>query len=195
VRHQGRRLVGRGLRRDEARVALARVPEAPAGRRARGARRAVHPRRRPRAAPPGAARRDRRDAQGAGEDAGRALPGGTVLLRAAGDVRAEGRPVWTGIRRFQGATEVGLSALGRAQAAALGRAVRGYRVAGAYVSPMRRALETAEIALRGTGIPVVPLPDLRELSLGEWEGRTVDEIRRSPGDPYLAWLRAPEHCA
>ena len=106
-----------------------------------------------------------------------------------------GQSVWNEIRRFQGATEVGLSALGRAQAAALGRAVRGYRVVAAYVSPMRRALETAEIALRGTGIPVVPLPDLRELSLGEWEGRTVDEIRRCPGDPYLAWLRAAEHCA
>ena len=73
--------------------------------------------------------------------------------------------------------------------------MRDYRVVAAYVSPMRRALETAEIALRGTGIPVVPLPDLRELSLGEWEGRTVDEIRRRQGDPYLAWLRAAEHCA
>jgi broad specificity phosphatase PhoE len=106
-----------------------------------------------------------------------------------------GQSVWNEIRRFQGATDVGLSALGRAQATALGRAVRAYRVAAAYASPMRRALETAEIALGGTGIPVVPLPDLRELSLGEWEGRTVDEIRRSPGDPYRAWLRAAERCA
>jgi alpha-ribazole phosphatase len=35
---------------------------------------------------------------------------------------------------------------------------------------------------------------LRELSLGQWEGRTVDEIRREEGDPYLAWLRAPHDC-
>ena len=106
-----------------------------------------------------------------------------------------GQSVWNEIRKFQGATDVELSAVGRAQAAALGRAVRGYRVAAAYVSPMRRALETAEITLRGTGIPVVPLPELREFSLGEWEGRTVDEIRRREGDPYLAWLRAPQNCA
>ena len=62
-----------------------------------------------------------------------------------------GQSVWNEIRRFQGATDVGLSALGRAQAAALGRAVRGYRVVAAYVSPMRRALETtrsAEVRLR-----------------------------------------------
>lgn len=105
-----------------------------------------------------------------------------------------GQSVWNEVRKFQGATDVELSALGRAQAEALGRAVRGYRVTAAYVSPMRRARETAEIALRGTGIPIVPLAELRELSLGEWEGRTVDEIQRRAGDPYLAWRRAPDDC-
>lgn len=105
-----------------------------------------------------------------------------------------GQTVWNAGRRFQGGSDVALSDVGRAQAEALGRAVRGYRVAAAYVSPMRRALETAEIALQGTAIPVVPLPELRELSLGEWEGLTVDEIRGRDGDPYLAWLRAPHDC-
>jgi broad specificity phosphatase PhoE len=89
---------------------------------------------------------------------------------------------------------VPLSELGRAQAEALGRAVRRYRVARAYVSPMRRAVETAEIALAGTGIPLVPIDDLRELSLGRWEGCTVAEIRAQEGDPYRAWLRAPLDC-
>lgn len=106
-----------------------------------------------------------------------------------------GQSEWNRVRRFQGANDVGLSDVGRAQAEALGRAVtRGYRVAVAYVSPMRRALETAELALAGTAIPLVPLPDLRELSLGEWEGRTVDEIRALEGDPYRAWVRAPLDC-
>ncbi|MGH7276272.1 MAG: histidine phosphatase family protein [Candidatus Rokuibacteriota bacterium] len=106
-----------------------------------------------------------------------------------------GQSVWNQARRFQGANDVELSDLGRAQAGALGRAVRsGYRVAVAYVSPMRRALETAEIALAGTGVPLVPLEELRELSLGEWEGRTVDEVRALEGDPYHAWVRAPLDC-
>ncbi|PYO23345.1 MAG: hypothetical protein DMD88_04075 [Candidatus Rokuibacteriota bacterium] len=106
-----------------------------------------------------------------------------------------GESEWNRVRRFQGANDVGLSDVGRAQAEALGCAVkRGYRVAVAYVSPMRRALETAELALAGTTIPRVPLPDLRELSLGEWEGRTVDEVRALEGDPYHAWVRAPLDC-
>ena len=105
-----------------------------------------------------------------------------------------GQTAWNAGRRFQGGSDVGLSDVGRAQAAALGRAVHARPLAAAYVSPMRRAVETAEIALTGTGIPLVPFEELRELSLGEWEGRTVDEVRALEGDPYAAWVRAPLDC-
>ncbi len=105
-----------------------------------------------------------------------------------------GQSVWNEVRRFQGSTDVALSALGRAQAEALGRAVRGRRLTAAYVSPMQRARETAGIALAGRGVPIVPVEELRELSLGEWEGCTVDEIQGRDGDPYLRWLRAPLDC-
>jgi broad specificity phosphatase PhoE len=106
-----------------------------------------------------------------------------------------GQSLWNQLRKFQGANDIGLSDLGRTQAAALGSALRnGYRVTAAYVSPMQRALDTAEIALNETGISVVPIPELRELSLGEWEGCTVDEVRAREGNPYLAWVRSPLDC-
>ena len=79
-----------------------------------------------------------------------------------------GQSLWNQVRKFQGANDVDLSELGRTQAAALGTALRtGYLVTAAYVSPMCRALDTAEIALSGTGIPLTPVHELRELSLGE----------------------------
>jgi phosphoserine phosphatase len=106
-------------------------------------------------------------------------------------IARHGQTAWNADRRFQGHTDVSLSERGRAQAHALGRALRGRRVSAAYVSPMRRAVETAEIALADAGIPFTPIEELRELSLGAWEGATVDEIRRLDGDPYAAWLRAP----
>jgi broad specificity phosphatase PhoE len=105
-----------------------------------------------------------------------------------------GESVWNAERRFQGHTDIALSARGRAQAEALGRGLRGYRVVAAYVSPFNRARETAELALRESGIPLTVLEELRELSLGQWEGCTVDEIRAQAGDPYRAWLRAPHDC-
>ena len=105
-----------------------------------------------------------------------------------------GQSLWNEVRRFQGGTDVELSALGRRQAEALGRAVRGRRLAAAYVSPMQRAFETATIALEGTRVPLVPVDELRELSLGEWEGCTVDEVSARDGDPYRRWVRAPLDC-
>jgi phosphoserine phosphatase len=105
-----------------------------------------------------------------------------------------GQSIWNSLRRFQGIADVPLSDLGRAQARALGDVVRRRRIARAYVSPLRRAVETAEIALAGTDVEIVTAPDLRELSLGAWEGCTVNEIRAQDGDPYRAWLRAPVDC-
>src|SRR5262245_61148418 len=100
-----------------------------------------------------------------------------------------GQSLWNEMRRFQGTADVALSDLSRAQAAALGQALGRYRVAAAYASPMRRAMETAEIALAEAGVPLTPLDELRELSLGEWEGCTVEEVRAREGDPYRAWLK------
>ena len=105
-----------------------------------------------------------------------------------------GESVWNAEKRFQGHTDIALSARGRAQAEALGRALRGYRVSAAYVSPFRRARETAELALRELGVSMTIVHELRELSLGDWEGYTVDEVRAREGDPYRAWLRAPHDC-
>jgi broad specificity phosphatase PhoE len=50
------------------------------------------------------------------------------------------------------------------------------------------------VALAGTGVPLTALDELRELSLGAWEGCTVDEVRGYPGDPYRRWLLAPHDC-
>ena len=101
---------------------------------------------------------------------------------------------WNAHRRFQGASDVGLSARGRRQAEALGRAMQRRRLVGAYSSPLRRAVETAEIALGGRGVPLTIVPGLTELGLGEWEGRTVEEIQRLDGDPYGRWVAAPLDC-
>lgn len=105
-----------------------------------------------------------------------------------------GQSTWNAERRFQGSTDIALSALGRAQATALGQALAAYRVSAAYVSPYRRARETAEIALGDKPVPLSAMEELRELSLGDWEGCTVDEVRGREGDPYRAWLLAPHDC-
>jgi phosphoserine phosphatase len=102
-----------------------------------------------------------------------------------------GQSVSNADRRFQGAQDVPLSELGRRQAAALSAALRGRRLAHVYTSPLERARRTAEIVVAELGVTLTVVDDLRELSLGEWEGRTVEEIRALPGDPYAQWIRDP----
>lgn len=102
-----------------------------------------------------------------------------------------GESVWNRERRAQGACSgVSLSDRGRRQAAALGRRLRSIPFDHAYSSDAERALETARIAL-GEGREPAVRGDLRELGLGDWEGRFLDEIRQSEPDAIDRWYRRP----
>ncbi|MGP9822363.1 histidine phosphatase family protein [Salinarimonas sp. NSM] len=96
-----------------------------------------------------------------------------------------GETDWNAQGRLQGGQDTELNALGRVQAEAAGRILRGLvrgDPAGLdYVaSPMRRTRATMEI-LRGTlGLPREDYrldPRLVEISFGAWEGRTWPELR------------------
>lgn len=67
-----------------------------------------------------------------------------------------------------------LSDAGRRQAAELLREANLFVV---YTSPLRRARETAELLARGAEIEIVD--DLREITYGDWDGRTWAEIEES----------------
>jgi broad specificity phosphatase PhoE len=98
-----------------------------------------------------------------------------------------GQSLSNAVRRFQGAQDIALSPLGIRQAEALRGAVERLPIAHVYASPLVRARRTAELL----DLPVTVVDGLRELSLGEWEGCTVEEIRAQPGDPYTRWVRDP----
>ena len=69
-----------------------------------------------------------------------------------------------------------LSEAGRAAARELGERRRDTGVDAVYVSDLRRALETVEIAFKGSSIPVVVDPRLRECNYGELNGAPVARL-------------------
>jgi len=69
-----------------------------------------------------------------------------------------------------------LSERGRAAAQALGERRRDDGIEVVFTSDLRRAVETAEIAFAGSGLPVRQDPRLRECNYGELNGRPVAEI-------------------
>ena len=89
-------------------------------------------------------------------------------------------------KRAQGWADIPLNATGRAQAAALGKALEGEKIDRVIVSPLGRAQETA----RAVGRPYETDPRLKERNYGEWEGRdfkatndVIAEDARSRGVP------------
>jgi broad specificity phosphatase PhoE len=81
-----------------------------------------------------------------------------------------------------------LSELGREQARALGERRRDDGIAAVYASDLRRAVETAELAFDGSGIPVHHDARLRECDYGELNGASVEQVtavrRRHVDEPF-----------
>ncbi len=99
--------------------------------------------------------------------------------------------VWNGERRVQGTCSgVLLSERGREQARLLGKRLERMEFASVHSSDAERAVETAHIALGGE-LEIFVRPDLRELTLGAWEGRLISELKEEQPDQVDLWYRAP----
>jgi len=94
-----------------------------------------------------------------------------------------GETAWNAEGRVQGQTDVPLSAVGEAQARALGAALAGQRFAALYASDLARVRQTAAPAAALLGLPVRLEPRLRERHYGKFETLTYAEAReRLPQD-------------
>lgn len=87
---------------------------------------------------------------------------------------------WSATHRHTGLTDVALNDQGELQARKLGRHLRGEIFAKVYVSPLKRAMKTCELA--GFGEMSEEDPDLLEWDYGDYEGVTTSDIRQAqPG--------------
>ena len=93
---------------------------------------------------------------------------------------------------IQGQSDVPLSPAGEKQALLLGRRWRGRRFDAVYSSDLSRATRTAEIVTGGAEI--VTTPELREMDLGAWVGRTTAEIAEKFADEWRAFRSATLDC-
>jgi broad specificity phosphatase PhoE len=91
-----------------------------------------------------------------------------------------GETAWSREKRHTGRSDLSLTEEGREQALALGAQLARLRFAAVFVSPLRRARETCELA--GYADRAVVDPDLIEWDYGEYEGLTSAEIQQDrPG--------------
>ncbi len=85
--------------------------------------------------------------------------------------------------------DLGLSAAGRGQAAALAARIADERFDRIVSSPLRRAIETAEAVARGRLIEREPR--LMEMDYGAWEGLTYEQIDALDAASRARWIADP----
>lgn len=93
--------------------------------------------------------------------------------------------------RYAGWSDDRLNERGRSQCAELAASLAGEGVDALFTSPVRRAVETAEILAASLAAPVRTVRDLREIEPGPWKGLTEEEVSRDRVAEYEAWRRAP----
>ena len=89
-----------------------------------------------------------------------------------------------GGKLYYGSTDYPLSEEGVMMAKRLAEVLRGVEANMVFSSDLRRARETAEIALAGRTCEIRPVRGLREIHLGDWEGRSFDEVRSTWNEIY-----------
>jgi len=87
-------------------------------------------------------------------------------------------------RRYIGQIDLPLSAAGVRQAHLLQSEFRGKEISAAFCSDLVRSIDTARIICQGLTTNLIFRPDLREISMGEWEGKTFQEISQAYPDEY-----------
>jgi alpha-ribazole phosphatase/probable phosphoglycerate mutase len=104
-----------------------------------------------------------------------------VYLMRHGEVRNGGE------KRYNGHIDIDITEIGREQMQRLAGMLAGKNIAAVYSSDLIRSAKGAEIISRSLNLTYTPLRDLRERSVGKWEGLTAEEIKeRFPGE-YTAW--------
>lgn len=96
-----------------------------------------------------------------------------------------GETEWARTGRHTGRTDLPLTQKGREEAAEAGRILGGRAFELVLVSPLRRAMETCEIA--GYAGEALVEPDSMEWDYGELNGKTRAEVRAWLGQDWTIW--------
>ncbi len=97
---------------------------------------------------------------------------------------------WNRLKKIQGQRDPQLRPYGKKEAKLLAKRFKGLQFDAVYSSPLKRAQETARVIV-GKRVEIECIEELTEINLGEWEGRTLNQIRRKFGESFDRWAVRP----
>lgn len=106
-------------------------------------------------------------------------------------ITRHGETEWNIEKRMQGWKDSNLTPKGVENAIALGNRLKDVDFNCIYSSSSRRAICTAELIRGNRNIRLIPDDNLREINLGEWEGKTFTEVEQCDKQGHKAFWEAP----
>ncbi len=100
---------------------------------------------------------------------------GNIFMKAEFIIFRHGETDWNRQHRSMGTTDIPLNATGKQQAERLAVRLAQEHISACYTSPLARAKETMCLVARYHHLPVWILEDLREMDLGQFEGKLKAE--------------------
>jgi broad specificity phosphatase PhoE len=102
-----------------------------------------------------------------------------------------GETLWNVEKVFRGRADVSLDELGIRQAELLGKYLSNWRLEAIYSSPVKRALDTANIIARYQNVAVRIAEGLTDFDFGEWQSLPEQEVMRLYPDLLNEWHSNP----
>lgn len=90
-------------------------------------------------------------------------------------------------RRYNGHIDIDITQNGVEQMHRLANLLSGKNISAVYSSDLIRSVKGADIISRGLKTSFTPFRELRERSVGAWEGLTVEEIKERFPSEYTLW--------
>lgn len=106
-------------------------------------------------------------------------------------ITRHGETEWNLEKRMQGWNDSPLTAKGIEDAIALGYRLKNVDLKCVYTSPSGRAMKTSELIIGNRDIAIIREENLREIHLGEWEGKTAFELDKADKVNHKAFWEAP----
>lgn len=106
-------------------------------------------------------------------------------------ITRHGETVWNIEKRMQGSQDSPLTAKGIQNALSLGKALKNIQFTAILSSPSGRTVHTANLIKGERKLPVIFDDNLKEIDMGDWEGKTQTAIEAAFPLEYDAFWNAP----
>jgi len=93
---------------------------------------------------------------------------------------------------FRGRSDFPLNELGISQAKELAKELQQFKPDKIFTSPLSRAKQTADIIGQISNKEVEVRPDMNNIELGPWEGKSKDYIAQQYPEEWKTWINEPE---